>query len=324
MSSKRGRKRNDNLPPNRARDVQRAFRARRAAHLSSLESRVAELEEENSALRVALNLPPASRPTLGKGPTGKDRPRTLDDGSPSYPSSTRSPESESGEMDSPGSTRTNSLSPSAMRPSSRQAQAADTWDHNLLLVDQAEDEQGSGPSYQSHPSVPPSATMSQKISLHYSYTDQMPPNPRQTMGGGGMYVAAQSPHFSEPYGNGAYAPRDAREQYSYSQAQFPSHDSGVHSHSPTSATTNHSQLHHTRDSISAQHGMQYAPRRTHAESHAFRALQHQHAPQLPPHLHNSNDGIRMPPSPVPSDSGPPARRSLQTYGGVDARLHSLS
>lgn len=33
MSSKRGRKRNDSLPPNRARDVQRAFRARRAAHL---------------------------------------------------------------------------------------------------------------------------------------------------------------------------------------------------------------------------------------------------------------------------------------------------
>jgi len=33
MSSRRGTKRNDNLPPNRARDVQRAFRARRAAHL---------------------------------------------------------------------------------------------------------------------------------------------------------------------------------------------------------------------------------------------------------------------------------------------------
>ena len=32
-NAKRGRKRNDNLPPNRARDVQRAFRARRAAHL---------------------------------------------------------------------------------------------------------------------------------------------------------------------------------------------------------------------------------------------------------------------------------------------------
>ncbi|KAJ6631017.1 hypothetical protein B0H10DRAFT_1692206, partial [Mycena sp. CBHHK59/15] len=75
MSSKRGRKRNDNLPPNRARDVQRAFRARRAAHLQALEQRVAELEEENSCLRQALNLPQANRPPLGKGPTGKDKPK---------------------------------------------------------------------------------------------------------------------------------------------------------------------------------------------------------------------------------------------------------
>ncbi|KAJ6468447.1 hypothetical protein C8R45DRAFT_1018824 [Mycena sanguinolenta] len=76
MSSKRGRKRNDNLPPNRARDVQRAFRARRAAHLLALEQRVSELEEENSCLRQALNLPQANRPPLGKGPTGKDKPKT--------------------------------------------------------------------------------------------------------------------------------------------------------------------------------------------------------------------------------------------------------
>ncbi|KAJ7746616.1 hypothetical protein B0H16DRAFT_1692649 [Mycena metata] len=76
MSSKRGRKRNDNLPPNRARDVQRAFRARRAAHLQALEQRVAELEEENSCFRQALNLPQANRPLLGKGPTGKDKPKT--------------------------------------------------------------------------------------------------------------------------------------------------------------------------------------------------------------------------------------------------------
>ncbi|KAI0032529.1 hypothetical protein K488DRAFT_8763, partial [Vararia minispora EC-137] len=75
MSSKRGRKRNDNLPPNRARDVQRAFRARRAAHLEALENRVAELEEENAQFRIALKLPPANRPPLGKGPTGKDKPK---------------------------------------------------------------------------------------------------------------------------------------------------------------------------------------------------------------------------------------------------------
>ncbi|KIY64573.1 hypothetical protein CYLTODRAFT_358206, partial [Cylindrobasidium torrendii FP15055 ss-10] len=72
-SSKRGRKRNDSLPPNRARDVQRAFRARRAAHLKDLEDRVSELERENDHLRAALGLPPANRPPLGKGPTGKDR-----------------------------------------------------------------------------------------------------------------------------------------------------------------------------------------------------------------------------------------------------------
>ncbi|KAF9064181.1 hypothetical protein BDP27DRAFT_1230860, partial [Rhodocollybia butyracea] len=78
MSSKRGRKRNDSLPPNRARDVQRAFRARRAAHLQALEERVTSLEEENDCLRQALNLPPANRPALGKGPTGKDKPRSCE------------------------------------------------------------------------------------------------------------------------------------------------------------------------------------------------------------------------------------------------------
>ncbi|KDQ15894.1 hypothetical protein BOTBODRAFT_96336, partial [Botryobasidium botryosum FD-172 SS1] len=71
MSSKRGRKRNDNLPPNRARDVQRAFRARRAAHLEALECRVQLLEDENNRLREALNLPPSDRPPLGTGPTGR-------------------------------------------------------------------------------------------------------------------------------------------------------------------------------------------------------------------------------------------------------------
>ena len=94
MSSKRGRKRDDNLPPNRARDVQRAFRAKRAAHLQvrcfrtsilvwphnaslhsqALEQRVNELEEENKYYRKVLGLPPSPRPSLGRGPTGKDRP----------------------------------------------------------------------------------------------------------------------------------------------------------------------------------------------------------------------------------------------------------
>ncbi|KIK62540.1 hypothetical protein GYMLUDRAFT_104290, partial [Collybiopsis luxurians FD-317 M1] len=106
MSSKRGRKRNDNLPPNRARDVQRAFRARRAAHLQALEQRVTELEEENTCLRQALNLPPANRPVLGKGPTGKDKPKTFD--SPGLTPSIIESRDSSG---SPPSTRLGSYSP---------------------------------------------------------------------------------------------------------------------------------------------------------------------------------------------------------------------
>lgn len=77
MSSKRGRKVNKDLPPSRARDVQRAFRARRAAHLEALEERVAVLEQENSLLRAALKLPPPDRPLLGRGPTGKEKPKSM-------------------------------------------------------------------------------------------------------------------------------------------------------------------------------------------------------------------------------------------------------
>jgi hypothetical protein len=82
MSSKRGRKRNDALPPNRARDVQRAFRARRAAHLEALELRVILLEDENERLRRALSLPPADRPSLGTGPTGRQKSVGVGNGGP--------------------------------------------------------------------------------------------------------------------------------------------------------------------------------------------------------------------------------------------------
>lgn len=71
MAAVRGRKRTEDPTPNRARDIQRAFRARRAAHLESLEDRIHELEEENNYFRALLQMPPANRPALGKGPTGR-------------------------------------------------------------------------------------------------------------------------------------------------------------------------------------------------------------------------------------------------------------
>ncbi|GAA5903603.1 uncharacterized protein JCM6883_005054 [Sporobolomyces salmoneus] len=63
---RRGRKQDDSLPPSRARDVQRAFRARRAAHLANLEAKNSWLEAENSELRKRLGMgeddPPISGP----------------------------------------------------------------------------------------------------------------------------------------------------------------------------------------------------------------------------------------------------------------------
>ncbi|PPR02602.1 hypothetical protein CVT24_002173 [Panaeolus cyanescens] len=142
MSSKRGRKRNDNLPPNRARDVQRAFRARRAAHLKALEDRVSELEEENGCLRQALNLPPSNRPPLGKGPTGKDKPKTFESTLQSFGvSSSRELSSAPTAAPSPVS-RASSESPSntAVSMSSLSSRPmtvieSGTWNDSILLSD---------------------------------------------------------------------------------------------------------------------------------------------------------------------------------------------
>ncbi|WVR05740.1 hypothetical protein IAU60_002765 [Kwoniella sp. DSM 27419] len=69
----RGRKPNDQLPPSRAREVQRAFRLRRAEHLAGLEERILQLEQENNSLRALLNLPQADRGKIGSGPTGRGK-----------------------------------------------------------------------------------------------------------------------------------------------------------------------------------------------------------------------------------------------------------
>jgi hypothetical protein len=43
--------------------------------MQALQQRISELEEENGRLRQALNLPPANRPPMGTGPTGRDKPK---------------------------------------------------------------------------------------------------------------------------------------------------------------------------------------------------------------------------------------------------------
>ncbi|KAJ7920137.1 hypothetical protein B0H13DRAFT_2319785 [Mycena leptocephala] len=77
MSSQRGRKRDTSLSPSKGLVAQRRFGARRA-----LEQRMAELEEENCLMRQQFNLPPANRPQLGRGPTGREKAKSTSRHSP--------------------------------------------------------------------------------------------------------------------------------------------------------------------------------------------------------------------------------------------------
>lgn len=304
------------------------------APAQELEQRVMELEEENSALRIALNLPPASRPSLGKGPTGKDKPRALEGSSRSYPSSAKSRESSNADLDSPPSTRTHSLSPSAMtsvRPSPRSAPALEsggTWDQSLLMGEQHDDGQGGSTTY---PLPPVSTSMPQKGVHQYTFSDPMPPNPRSGMGSS-MYIGSQQSHYSptterpmtSTYNSAGYIARDSRDesQYSYSPTQYPNHDSPMQSHSPTTNTTHHSQIHHSRESLPTQSNVSYSQRRSNTEPHSFRAVLSQQHPHLP-HPMQLNNSIRLPSPHGLPDSGPSSQRPPSHYGGVEGRLSSM-
>lgn len=242
MSSKRGRKRNDNLPPNRARDVQRAFRARRAAHLQALEQRVAELEEENEQYRQALNLPPSNRSPLGKGPTGKDKPKPPYTSRP--PSSTNSTPSTSTTLpsltttvpannqksrpspESPSSSsgRTHSLSPSNSMsvpsqpfrktpPTLPGLETGSSWDHPTNMVIPKEQQQQSANQHASPRTASftlnpgPHSAQPQLTSFGYSE-----PMPSRSTPSNALYMSHPSQSLPPPPPQDR--PQPVREQYS--------------------------------------------------------------------------------------------------------------
>ncbi|KAF5392261.1 hypothetical protein D9757_001515 [Collybiopsis confluens] len=289
MSSKRGRKRNDNLPPNRARDVQRAFRARRAAHLQALEERVAELEEENSHLRQALNLPPASRPALGKGPTGKDKPKSFEspDSSSTYIKSRES-------SGSPPSTRLSSHSPE----NSPAVRIDDpVWDQAIVMADGTSDiPNTSSASPYALPSMS-GPTSSKPMSQYNPYPNSAPRTSTMSVP---MYINSQTSYshssdrsMSSSYPSPTFPPlhmdqRDeSRAHYSYS----PPFDSHLqHDTSPPSSMHIHSQL---------DASLPYPNRRSHTEPHVPYSIDSSY------HLANSmsHSGIRLPSPPRLQDGG---------------------
>ncbi|KJA26372.1 hypothetical protein HYPSUDRAFT_133215 [Hypholoma sublateritium FD-334 SS-4] len=258
--SKRGRKRNDNLPPNRARDVQRAFRARRAAHLHALEQRVAELEEENNCLRLALRLPPSSRVPLGKGPTGKDKNKTYE-GSNSQSLGFNSG-CGSSDGNSPAS-RASSMSPSgigvSMSSSSHPMTVIDgNWDDSLLLNDHQHPTQHTGemdsssdmPYHMNSMTTPMTAPMAVKP-LQFPYNNTFATSSRSLStnlyaGSPGSYTNSSARPMGASYNGHPFSRGDMREesrqQYTYSQP-FASHESsGVHySQTPSPGLHAHAQ-----------------------------------------------------------------------------------
>ncbi|KAI5122534.1 hypothetical protein M0805_005261 [Coniferiporia weirii] len=217
MSSKRGRKRNDNLPPNRARDVQRAFRARRAAHLQSLEERVAELEEENDSLRAALNLPPANRPPLGRGPTGKDRAK------PYNRSSTSQADSVAGEGSA--SPRTSTSSPhSVVQPlpsvSQQSGAAGDNsgglWDHALTMPqheEYASDREGIQPTVSTN--APPAASYAPEP--HFRFDTGSPSRSRSSLSGA-LYPSPGASGYNHSTDRSTSSSNYSRDESFYSMA----------------------------------------------------------------------------------------------------------
>ncbi|KAF8624521.1 hypothetical protein AX15_005833 [Amanita polypyramis BW_CC] len=334
MSSKRGRKRNDNLPPNRARDVQRAFRARRAAHLQALEQRVSELEEENGILRQALSLPPSTRPPLGKGPTGKDKPKQTDDMILSCGLGMHSGRGSSND-DSPSS-RTSSLSPCTLtvpmpvRPAP--VIEGGSWDDAILLSDQHSDI--SGPSTSSYQMTMSAPTPLKPLHHYSSYSSSsLPSNSRNNTAS--LYVATTSQYPPSPdrisnsiYNSHGYLVRgeSSRQFSTYPHPTFQTTDTEIHPHTPP-------------PSIPIQHPdnrespMPYPPRRSFTEPQGY--IISQGYPHLPhssllqqnargpecPRMQDGNGHLPLHPNPHPQTH---PQQSTRSMFGPDGRINSTS
>ncbi|EGN99087.1 hypothetical protein SERLA73DRAFT_108396 [Serpula lacrymans var. lacrymans S7.3] len=341
MSSKRGRKRNDNLPPNRARDVQRAFRARRAAHLQALELRVAELEEENNCLRAALNLPPASRPSLGKGPTGKDKPKSIDDLQSHHPSSMSRDSSSAAESPSP--TRTDSVSPSiitnSMRASPRNLSVMEptAWEDSMIMTDQ----QQQAPQQQHQPPPEPqisssstpyhlpavSAPMLKKNAQQFTFPNPMSTSSRNSMSNS-IYMPPSQSSFSHtadrPMGGGyndmSYLLReDTHHHYSYSQPSFSPADHNMQTHPASAQQPMHQQTHASHREPAAQPPptLPFPHRRSVTEPQGYRTITNQ-LPHLPNPVQQAH-GIRLPSPPTLHDVNGPRH----AYTNTGSRMNVL-
>ena len=216
----------------------------------ALEERVSELEAENDCLRQALNLPPSSRPPLGRGPTGKDRPRTFDDSS--LQSLSPHPSRESSADLSPTS-RPSSQSPTSMA-ASMSSRVTDSepsaWNESMVLNNQSHQTQqhsdlvepSNSPYHLS--SMPAQAASSKQ---YVSYVNPIPSSSRQLSSD--VYLSSPSDYIQSPdrpigsnYGNQNFSSRgeireEIRQQYVYTHPY--QHDLNMRSQSLSPISQSH-------------------------------------------------------------------------------------
>ena len=259
-------------------------------HAQALEMRVTELEEENTCLRAALNLPPANRPPLGKGPTGKDKPKTLDNPSLSQPAS-KSRDS-SPIADSPSPQRSESTSPPLMGASSLRTppiMQGSQWDEGFVMNDQQSTPHlSSAPSsvaYNLRPLPPTSDPQKSPHQFTFSSTTSRPVIASNSMPS--SYQHTTDRPMASGYNDMNYLLCDVRDNthphypYHYQPSPF-SGESSLPAQSPQVPV--HSQTSPTAPRPSLPPALSFQPRRSHHEPPSFRPLVSDlHLPSPTPH-----------------------------------------
>lgn len=287
-------------------------------------------------MRQALNLPPANRPPLGKGPTGKDKPKSFDGGSTSHHiQSSRG----SSSAESPDSTRTNSLSPTAMTSSmpSRSSQVLEgsQWDQTIIMTDQQSDMPGSSTSATFQ--LPPMSAPLPSKSLQYaSYS--MPSSSRNSMPSMG-YMNSQAnqinyPHSGDRPMGSSYSSqgfsmrgelRDESRTQQYNTYPYQSHDTNMHPQSPPSTAASMQSQPQSQSQSHSHHG----GRETTSPSGPFphrRSLTEPQGYSIGqgfPHLPNplqSHHNIRLPSPPRLQDNGSGSVGHHRQLYGPDGRV----
>lgn len=289
-----------------------------------------ELEEENDYLRKALSLPPSSRPPLGRGPTGKDRPRIFD--TSSLQSLSPHPSRESSADLSPTS-RPSSQSPTpiAASMSSRPAMTImepSAWNDSMLLNDQSHQPQQS----HQHSDLPESSNSPYHLSAipvpvstkqYLPYVDTIASSSRQLPSD--VYLNSPNTYAQSPdrpiggnYGGHNFPPRgeirdEIRQQYIYTDPY--QHDPHLRSQSPSPNTQSHPHV----SNLERNHTVPFPHRRSSLDPQGYsigqgfphlpNPVQLQHNPRPPDHPRQPDHHVPTVPRPA--------------HYGQDGRLNSI-